>query len=807
MAFNHKLKFTIDADGKGARAELNSVDKMIDRMGAKSRSGGGIAEIFGGNLAANAVSKLSSALLEGGKTVLDYSSRMEQTKIGFETLMGGAVQAQQHLAELKRFAAATPFEFEDLTRASRRLQNVGLEGKKVIPVMKDIGNAAAAAGASSAELDSITLAFSQIIAKGKLSAEEVNQLAERGIPVWRMLSEEMGKSKGEIIKLAEQGKISSEVFLDAFRKFSQANFGDAMQRQSKTFAGAMSTIKDATLETATVAFKPIYEEVSKFAVNVADSLGRQQAQVNNAGLGFGQSLGTAIGVGIRQSGVGQQSWWENLLFAGKDLGMSAYEFGKGIARGAREGFNQGFNETGTNPSGVGLTYDPATNTMVGGTAPGGTTAPGGAPPLTPPAAAIAKVNTVAIGQYRMTQKEINDLALESFQERNEREFSLWDAQQQTIIARFKADLAIKAVSEAEYQAKVRLYEDERLAGTLANLELEKKKRAELGMNTRDVDNQISIQKETIERRMYERREEDVNRKREDEKKELEHLKQKSKAWKEYLQDLEREQAIKDETAAKEGRGRYEQGTVTGGTGIGAGIAQGMGIELVPMFDEATNAMLTFQERMAMVGNEINNFVGQSIGGLIDGLSQMGAAWLVTGEFSAKAALQMAAGAALGIAMQAGVKAIFEFAEAAAAAARLDFYGASMHTAAAWLYVKTAAIAGAIGVGLGLAGRAVGGGSKSASSSGSSSSSNSNQQQPLAPYSRHSDDVYISGQRRTNPVAIAVEMLTKKLDSMTAGDVLVAGSRQKRGFIGTQAVDDMKTRPQLGSRMLRQANAR
>src|SRR6187549_2674978 len=112
---DHKLKFTIDADGKGARSELNSVDKMIDRMGAKARQGGGIGEIFGGNLAANAVSKLSGVLLDGGKAVLDYSSRMEQTKIGFETLMGGAVEANKHLAELKKFAAATPFEFQDLT--------------------------------------------------------------------------------------------------------------------------------------------------------------------------------------------------------------------------------------------------------------------------------------------------------------------------------------------------------------------------------------------------------------------------------------------------------------------------------------------------------------------------------------------------------------------------------------------------------------------------------------------------------------------------------------------------------------------
>jgi tape measure domain-containing protein len=291
---NLQLLFTIKGDGSQARSELNKlsqastnsttgIKKDFDTLSASLAS-------FAGNLAANAVSELSSQLLSGAKAVLDYSSRLEQSKVGFTTIMGSAEAATKHLKELQDFAKTTPFAFEGLVNSSRRLQGVGVAAEKVIPLMRDVGNAAAAAGASSEQLDRITLAFSQIIAKGKLSAEEVNQLAESGIPAWKILEDQLGKSKGEIIKLAEQGAISSDIFIKAFQKFSQANFGDAMAKQSKTFAGAMSNIEDAVMITASKAFEPLYGEISKLAVRASEEIEAQGNDIEAVGSVIGQYL-------------------------------------------------------------------------------------------------------------------------------------------------------------------------------------------------------------------------------------------------------------------------------------------------------------------------------------------------------------------------------------------------------------------------------------------------------------------------------------------------------------------------------------
>ena len=119
------------------------------------------AASLGGNLGAEAISRVTTALTGGISAVIDYSSNLEQAQIGFETFTGSAVAARKHLADLEEFAKTTPFEFSGLVNASRKLQGVGKDAEQIIPILTDIGNAAAAAGASSEDINAITRQISR----------------------------------------------------------------------------------------------------------------------------------------------------------------------------------------------------------------------------------------------------------------------------------------------------------------------------------------------------------------------------------------------------------------------------------------------------------------------------------------------------------------------------------------------------------------------------------------------------------------------------------------------------------------------
>ncbi|HMS10342.1 MAG TPA: tape measure protein, partial [Pyrinomonadaceae bacterium] len=175
-----KLRYKITADSKQAKAEFADLDRAIDRISSRAGTRRGIGDVFGGNVAAQAFTRFSSMLADGGTAVLDYSAKLEQTKISFETLMGGAAAAAKHIDDLRKLSTSTPLEFQSLTKMSQRLQGAGIEAGKVTELIKDIGNTAAATGEVTAErMEGIGVAISQVFAKGKVSAEEMEQLAER----------------------------------------------------------------------------------------------------------------------------------------------------------------------------------------------------------------------------------------------------------------------------------------------------------------------------------------------------------------------------------------------------------------------------------------------------------------------------------------------------------------------------------------------------------------------------------------------------------------------------------------------------
>ncbi|MBX3267175.1 MAG: tape measure protein [Acidobacteria bacterium] len=823
-----KLRYLITADGKQAKAELGEVERSIERLsgrGRGGRSGSGFADVLGGNLAADAITKFSGLLLDGGRAVLDYSAKLEQTKIGFETLMGSAEAAARHIDELRRLSTSSGLEFQSLTKMSQRLQGAGVDAAKVADLIKDIGNTAAATGELTAErMEGIGVAISQILSKGRLSAEEMEQLAERGIPAWRILSQQLGLTVEETRKLSEQGKISGDVMVEAFQKFSRAKFGDAMKRQAETFTGAMNNIKNIVLVTSEQAFQPLFIEISKIATKANKEIQAQKGDFSKMGVtlgtamgeAFGLALGTAVRVAVLDLLKGMSAWPGE---ANRSVFFSSlFGLGQGAARGLTDSLPNGTNPTGPGSINFPNYARPNGRRWSDGTRPPGQTAPPGAVSRQ----SNAEAAQAAAEAARIAQRDL--AARFGIEQINNRTIQDQFAKQiEELVGGFDVRDGSNSVFGAMTEA-FKLYR-ENLEASLRELEkLEKEQ-----LDVKATANEIALLEAQQQQRRLELNEE-WKKKRDDaiadiQSKEKEAAEERFRIWQmDFEWQLKLYKQAEERLELERKRNEEERQRVLDSIGpapvrnpmlsapgtLGGGIAGGLGVDLVSIFsDESLNVMRTGAERMKLIFADVSGFVGEAIGSMAQGLAQMGVAWLTTGEFSAKAALQMVASAAMGIATQAGFKAIFEYAEAAAAAARYDFYAAGMHTAAAKLYLKTAAIAGAVGIGAGLGARALGGGSNSGQGSqqdGFVTSSGS--QAPVQPFSRTSDNAFVSGRsglsQAVSELSAEVRGLRDHIGGMSPGDVLVAGSRQKRGFIGYQVARDIRNNAATGVTILKNA---
>jgi len=213
--------------------ELKKASATLKSVGADIRS-------VGVGMTAGITLPMAGAAIAALKLAGDF----EQTKIAFTTMLGSAEQATAFLGELEEFAARTPFEFPDLVEGSNRLLAMGFNAQQVVPMLTSIGDAVAGLGGGGETINRVTLALGQMGAKGKVSAQEMNQLAESGIPAWRFLADAIGTDIPTAMKLAESGAISASAAIPGILAGMNAQFGGMMEQQSRTLLGRWSTIKD-----------------------------------------------------------------------------------------------------------------------------------------------------------------------------------------------------------------------------------------------------------------------------------------------------------------------------------------------------------------------------------------------------------------------------------------------------------------------------------------------------------------------------------------------------------------------------------
>ncbi|QQE75221.1 tape measure protein [Brevibacillus composti] len=233
----------------------------------------------------------------------------ETAEKSFGILLNSARDAQTMVSDLRKLSRESPFEFDGLQDSAKMLLGMGYAGQEVMPLMYTLGDAVAATGRGIDELKGIALALGQIKSKGKISAEEMNQLAERGIPAWSLLAKEMGKSTAEVMKLSENGKLFADQALPLIMKGLKDRFGGSMKEMSNTFTYTLANIKETAVQMLGELTKPLFLAIK------TDLHSIQQMMESSSGKKWAEDLSNGM-VKIYQGAkaVGQSLYTISMFF-------------------------------------------------------------------------------------------------------------------------------------------------------------------------------------------------------------------------------------------------------------------------------------------------------------------------------------------------------------------------------------------------------------------------------------------------------------------------------------------------------------
>lgn len=183
------------------------------------------------------------AVVSFGKAVMKASADMELLKKGLAFTLGNT-GAQKLIENMQTLGEKSAYNSNQLIPLARAWITVGDNAQTATAKMKKIVDCASAYGLTEDQMSRVNLALTQMQAKGKVSSEEMRQLAEAGVPAWQLLSTAMGKPVNELQNLAAQGKLtqsSIDMLFDGMAKKTQG----ATNSMANTMEAKFSNVQEA----------------------------------------------------------------------------------------------------------------------------------------------------------------------------------------------------------------------------------------------------------------------------------------------------------------------------------------------------------------------------------------------------------------------------------------------------------------------------------------------------------------------------------------------------------------------------------
>lgn len=223
-----------DRIGRGAAQAGHTIDESISSISPK------LAEIGAGIAGAFAISKLTAF----GQQIIQLRGQIQALETSFSVLTGSRDKGMALFDEIRQFAASTPMMMKDIASGAQTMLAFNIELENVMPMLKAIGDISMG---DAQKFQSLTLAFSQMSATGKLMGQDLLQMINAGFNPLAVISEQTGKKIGELKKEMESGAISAEMVAQAFKDAAGegGKFNGMLAQQAEGINGAMAQLSGA----------------------------------------------------------------------------------------------------------------------------------------------------------------------------------------------------------------------------------------------------------------------------------------------------------------------------------------------------------------------------------------------------------------------------------------------------------------------------------------------------------------------------------------------------------------------------------
>ena len=318
---------------------LQNIERSLARVERRSRTVSGSLRIAGAALVAFAGARALGSIIK-------VTANFEDLNTTLASVTGSAKAGADAFSFIQRFATQTQFGIEDLSNTFIKLQAAGIEPSEKL--LRTFTDTAAVTTDQLGTLQAVTDLLSRTTGGG-LGLEELERLADRGIPVYRILGDEIGLARSEVSEFGKTAEGAAKI-VDALLNGLDKTFGGATARRAQNLSTIVSNFQIATRNA-----------IGEFGAGLAPALKEVIGGLTefiNANQNVFRALGQGSGEVLRLLATGVSSLADSLgllragglqnIFAGLLDGLASFIIGfeagvnkilSGIT-GIANGFNQ-----------------------------------------------------------------------------------------------------------------------------------------------------------------------------------------------------------------------------------------------------------------------------------------------------------------------------------------------------------------------------------------------------------------------------------------------------------------------------------
>jgi tape measure domain-containing protein len=241
------IVFRVVADTQPAVDGMNKLDNATKKA---SKDVSGLDDALGkiGGMVAGAFAV--ERLIAFGKEVLNVTKQFESIQIRLNSIAGGAIEGQKAMDDLRILANKLGLEFKGLANEYVNFVGAakasGMEVSKADKIFKSMSVAIAGSGASAESAGRAMTALTQMIGKGKISAEELRgQLGEALPSAMGIMAKSLGVTTQQLDKMMANGELLASEVLPKFATEMEKAFGGDAEKLSEGLQGSLNRLANA----------------------------------------------------------------------------------------------------------------------------------------------------------------------------------------------------------------------------------------------------------------------------------------------------------------------------------------------------------------------------------------------------------------------------------------------------------------------------------------------------------------------------------------------------------------------------------